>query len=88
MTTLKVEKTPNYISEYADTTFCFTLGKDVNCIINFMKFAPQLQVEEGSLLINREVAVIPEVFATISLHRDHAKMLAQTILDAIADTGN
>ncbi|WP_312996448.1 hypothetical protein [Leclercia sp.] len=88
MATLKVEKTSNYLSEYADSSFCFALDSSVNCTINFMKFAPQLQVEDDALIINQEVIVHPEVFATISLHRDHAKMLAQAILTAIGESGD
>lgn len=88
MAKLNVEKTYNYISEYADSSFCFGLDGSVNCTINFMKFAPQLQVEDNSLVIDQEVIVHPEVFASISLHKEHARMLAHTILATIGESGD
>lgn len=85
MATLKVEKTPNHISEYADTSFSYAFGDDKNCTINFMKYAPELMVSDNSLIINQEVIIHPEVFATICLSREHAITLAHTILRTIGE---
>ena len=88
MSNLTVKKTENYISEYADTSYSFSLGADANCTINFMKFAPILTVPEGSLLVDQKVTVHPELFATISLHPEHARNLAHMIIRTLDGQGS
>lgn len=87
MTSTTVKKTDNFISEYADTSYCFSLGTDANCTINFMKFVPVLTVPQGSLLVDQRVVVHPELFAAISLHPEHARNLANMILLTLDSQG-
>lgn len=83
-----IQKSNNYISDYADSSFTFSYEADQdNCSINFFKYIPEMTHESDSLSVDSEVIVNPEMFATIKVHKEHAISLARTILKSLNAEG-